>query len=153
VADDFALAPGEVDASASWLMSVLTPGCRVLEMSDLGFTGGLGFAVFTVGRSDFLATKGCCGAGLDFVTAFVFGGRAFLSVFIWIFLRTIFGVAALSAGWSQLSKTLKKPIKQAKLQMMMRYFFIVVKSIFCKDVKTRISYQFIFFSFSFSSSF
>ena len=67
------------------------------------------------------------GAGLDFVTDSVFGGLVFLSVFIWIFLRTIFGFAALSAFWSQPGKKVKKPIKQAKLVMMTRYFFIVVR--------------------------
>ena len=67
-----------------------------------------------------------CGAGLDSVGGCVLAGLVFLAVWEWIFLRTTFGAAALSAGWSQLSKTVIKPIKQAKLQMMVRCFFIMV---------------------------
>jgi hypothetical protein len=58
-----------------------------------------------------------------------------------------FGAAALSGGRSQPGKTLKKPIKQAKLKMMMRCFFIMVKLILCMDVKPGIGYQIIFSSF------
>jgi hypothetical protein len=161
-----------VDAIAFWLMSVLAPdlgtlGCRVIEMSDLGVTGGLGFTAFpgfAADGSDFWAISGCWGAcvplagcravglafvvGRDFVSDFVSGGLVFLAVWEWIFLRTTFGAAALSAGGSQPSNTLKKPIKQTKLQMMMRCFFIMVKLILCMDVKTGIRYQFIFFSSS-----
>jgi hypothetical protein len=142
-------------------------------MSDLGVTGGLDFTVrpdFTAGGSDFRASTGCWGAcfpvstclaaglalgvGLDFACDFVLGGRAFLAVWEYIFLRTTFGAAALSGGWSQPSKTVIKPIKQAKLQMMVRCFFIVTKMISCMDVKTHIRYQFIFFSFfSYETSF
>jgi hypothetical protein len=81
-----------------------------------------------------------CGVGLDFVGDCVLAGLVFLAVWEWIFLRTTFGAAALSAGWSQPSKTAKKPIKQAKLQMMVRCFFIMVKMIFCMDAKTCIRY-------------
>ena len=90
----------------------------------------------------------------DFAWDCVLGGRTFLAVWEYIFLRTTFGAAALSGGWSQPSKTVIKPIKQAKLQMMGRYFFIMVKMISCLDVKTYIRYQFIFFSFfSYETSF
>jgi hypothetical protein len=147
-----------VDAIAFWLMSVVVPDFdgldrRTAEMSDWGLTGGLGFAVcldFTADGSDLRAINGCWGAGFPVSTCFA-GGLVFLAVWEWIFLRTTFGAAALSAGWSQLSKTAKKPIKQAKLQTMVRCFFIMAKKIFSMDVKTCIGYRFIIiFSFSFS---
>ena len=96
-----------------------------MEISDLGFTGGLGLVVFVVrcaaGVWDLSATKGFSGAGLSatdglavgwvpgtglgFVTDFGLGDVAFLSVWAWIFLRMTFGFAALSGPWSQPVKT------------------------------------------------
>jgi hypothetical protein len=36
----------------------------------------------------------------------------------------------LLAGWSQPSRTIKKQIKQAKLQMIIRFFFMMFQLIF-----------------------
>lgn len=156
-----AIAVCEVDGVAGWLDAVLLPaargvGARVAEISDLGFTGGLGLAVFAVvaaGGADFFASTGvweagAClpgsdglaagsdfGRGWDLLTICVFGAAAFLAVCVRIFLRTIFGVAGLLAGWSQPSRTIKKQIKQAKLQMIIRFFFMMFQLIFEKDVK------------------
>jgi hypothetical protein len=139
-----AIAVCEVDGVGGRPAAVLLPGLAgvgawLIEISDLGFSGGLGlavFAVFTAGASDFLASPDGSAAGLDsdggwdFLTVCVFGRAVFLVVLTRIFLRTIFGVAGLSAGWSQPSRTIKKQIKQAKLQMIIRFFFMRFQLIF-----------------------
>jgi hypothetical protein len=135
-----AIAVCEVDGVGGRPAAVLLPGVAgvgagLIEISDLGFSGGLGlavFAVFTAGASDFLASTdgSAAGGGWDFLTVCVFGRAAFLAVLARIFLRTIFGVAGLSAGWSQPSRTIKKQIKQVKLQMIIRFFFMMFQLIF-----------------------
>jgi hypothetical protein len=173
--DDLVFPAGVVDAIAFGSLPALSPdvemlGARATEMSDLGFTGGLDFTVFpdlVADGADFLAISGCWGAGfpvsacltaglafgLDFFCDCVLAGWAFWAVWVWIFFRTTLGEAGLSAGWSQPSITAIKPIKQAKLQMMVRCFFIMVKITLWADVKPCIRYQFIFSSFSFSFPF
>jgi hypothetical protein len=47
------------------------------------------------------------------------------------------GVAGFFAGWSQPEKMIIKPTKQARVQVM-RFFFMIVQSIFRKDVKMSI---------------
>ena len=132
--DVLAIAVCEVDGVVGWPVAVLLPavpgaGARVIEISDLGFTDGLCLAVLplvTAGGTDFFATTGgseagvCLpgsdglAAGLDFgrgwdlLTVCAFGAAAFLPVCVRIFLRTIFGVAGLSAGWSQPSRTINR---------------------------------------------
>ena len=157
-----AIAVFDVDAVAGLSDAVLSLTARglvarVTEISDLGFTGGLGlvvFPVFTAGGADFFVSTGVWAAGFcslgpdglaagldlgrgwDLLAVCAFGAAVFLSVRSRIFLRTTFGVAGLLAGWSQLSRTIKKQIKQAKLQMIIKFFFMTFQLIFEKDVNS-----------------
>lgn len=172
-----AIAVCAVDGVAGLSDAALSPtargfAARVTEISDLGFTGGLGlvvFPVFTAGGADFFASTGVweagvcspgpdgLAAGLDLgrgwglLTVCAFGAAAFLSVRSRIFLRTTFGVAGSLAGWSHPSRTIKKQIKQAKLQMIIKFFFMMFQLIFEKDVNllVRFLHHFFFFFFFF----
>jgi hypothetical protein len=110
-----------------------------LEISDLGFIGSCGVfdsGGFAAGGADFWARAGFSEAGLtgasgpglgsgcDAPAGFRWGGPDIVSTVLWIFLRTIFGVTGSFAGWSQPSKPVKNPIKQATLQIIMRFFFM-----------------------------
>jgi hypothetical protein len=145
-----AIAVCESDGVFGWPVAVLLPvpsavGAWVMEISDLGFTGGLGLAVLLLATttgweagacllgSDGLAAGSDFGRGWDFLTVCACGTAVFSSGCMRIFLRTIFGVAGSLAGWSQPSRTIKKQIKQVKLQMIIRFFFMMFQLIFEKD--------------------
>ena len=98
------------------------------DVADFSATTGGWEAGVCLPGSDGMAVG--FGRGWDLLTVCAFGAAVFSSVCVRIFLRTIFGVAGLLAGWSQPSRTIKKQIKQVKLQMIIRFFFMMFQLIF-----------------------
>ena len=146
-------------SGAVWLPDCTEDASWILEMSDLGandrvvacVSGGCvagcgGFwASFGVSGGCFAGAGGSgWGAGFATVDGFRGGGPVFFFAGL-IFFVTILGLRGSFDAWSQPSITVTKPIKQAKLQIRMRFFFMAFQLLFSKGVKYVWGYYFRFF--------